>query len=140
MSDVQNALGATLQVATAQAGPFTTVAEVRDFKAPGFESAIRDVSNHSNVNGFEELLPSGLTRLPPFTFKVNFLAADPGQQILRAAALSKAKLHFKTILEGARKTWAYAGFVTADTGVDLPVDGEESEDFTVKPSDYMTIT
>lgn len=116
MSNAISGPGFLLQVsATAgDAGPFTTVAEVKDITGPAVSLDVIDVTNQSSPGGYEEIIPS-IRRAGEVDFDVNF---DPqsgthdGTTGLLYLANNKVKVGWRLQLQDpGNHYWAFDAYV-----------------------------
>jgi hypothetical protein len=148
MSDAQPAFGSELSFGDAQGGPYSVVVkEVRDYATPDIVNELLDVTPHvpGTTTGFAHYIGSAVSDPPEISFVANYDHDDASHEHaatgLLYLALQKLKKHWQVKLPttfGSRK-WQFAGIVTK-AGVKLPVKGEATLEFTIKPTDYMTIT
>ncbi len=144
MSNAVTSLGIIVAVGDAQGGPYTDIAELRDIDLPELTRNLIDVSTHNNTTFFEEILPSALKRISEMSFMINYLAANATHDEdtgLLALQLNATKKHFQVRFPAAsgNKDWRFAGYVIGfkPSG---QVDGAQTANVRIKPTDYMTIT
>ncbi len=107
---------------TASPGEFTLVGEVTDFSGFDGKAAEIDVT-HLQSTAKEFLM--GLQDFGNFSIDVNYIAADAGQVLMRAAKTSRAIQTFKITFSDA-STATFQGYVLSNPvkgGVDAKVDG-----------------
>jgi len=120
---------------------FTPVAEVLDIDGPGFSRAMHDATPHAD--NFEKVVPGGILKTTPLTFRVNLLPTDATHDEntgLLSKILGKTEVNWKLIFtDTSTTTYAFPGFLQ-DYKVMAPVDGILQAEITIKPSGTVTVS
>ena len=134
-------VGLTLSIGT-NASPivYTAVGEVKNVAGPDVKTETADVTNVQSPNGVKEFKPT-LTDPGEFSFTVNLVPDDPGQQDVYSALISKTVLPFQLTyppasLQGSETTPAlidFSGIVT-QCSYDFPLEKEATIAIKIKVS------
>ena len=124
--------GTTLEVQAA-GGSWLFVGEVMSFSEGAQNTSIIDMSALEHT--FEQLQKSRLIRAGEWTFELNYLADDTGQERCRALDQTSAKGTFRLTLFGGQ-TATFAGFVM-NMAVTGSVDEKVAANLTVRLTDAL---
>lgn len=134
MSDVKWAFGTALQIGDGLGG-FTTIAEIMDFPFPQLSRDLKEVTNHSSPNGYEEFITT-LKRSGEIQFNMNYLPTDPTHDSatgLISLWNSGAVTPFKIVMvDDVASEWTFDGIVTKFQAR-APVNGQYDASTTIKP-------
>lgn len=116
------------------AGNYTTIAEVKDIRGPGFTTNFTDVTSHDSPDYTREFI-SGLRDPGEVTFSVNFVPTNPTHNLsagLMSLQQNRTKRNYKLIFpDVSTTTWTFAAYVSRfEPGA--PVDGALTADVTLR--------
>jgi len=136
MSDAISAQGTLIARQPSGAGPFVTIAELRDITPPPLMRNPIETTSH---NGVEESFVVGIRRKGEMTFTLGFVPSLGTHDHLTGLT--------KSWIDGSRDVfritypdgtqWLFSGYVT-NVGPSAPVDDGLVADVTIRPTDVMS--
>jgi len=119
---------------------YTTIGETKNVAGPDVKTETADVTNVQSPQGVKEFKPT-LTDPGEYSFTVNYVPDDAGQEAVYAALIAKTVLPFQltlpaSSLQGSETTpgmWDFNGIVT-QCSYDFPLDKEATINIKIKVS------
>lgn len=121
---------------------FTTIAEVRDLKAPSESVEAVNVTHQDSPAA--EFISNNIVDGGEVTFGINFIGSNAQHQGLRADLRAGTLRNFKLLvndktLDVDKTTISFSGIVTNFDGPEAPVSGHYTANITVKVSGLPTV-